>query len=795
MAKKKTEEVILHDKEIIEEVPMEQQCLRDMQRYALYTTRHRVTSDYRDGLRPSQRRLIYGSWNDAGLKDPKKKVKSATVVGLVMDKYHPHGDASIYGTIKPMVNWFETNIPLMSKQGNFGDLQGDPCAASRYTEVGLTEFTLEVLLGDLAQSPQSVDWLPNYDDKTLEPEFLPARIPLLLINGSFGIGVGMRPEIPRHNINEVIDVTLALIDNPNAKFVLIPDHSMPCEILNADWEKINNGQILNYTVRSKIDIETDEKGLSKLIIRSIPDLTYLNSIVDEIDALIANNELTQVDRVFDNSSDDECRLLIFLKRGADPQFVRETIWKKTQAMQTCRVNLEVLIDGVPKALTYREYLLAFIEQRKLTKLRLYSNMLQDFDTKIHEREAFIKVLQSGEIDELIHLLQTRKERDDASLIEFLIKKYKLSDIQASYIINAKLKYLTPSSLDRYLAERERLIHDRSVTYNKIVHDELIVEDIKNEMIAIKNKYGRPRNCTIVNDTVNNIPAGMFKVAITQNNFIKKIPVNEQIKSTKAEVIKCAIEEIDNRDSILIFDELGRVFKLPVSKIPPNKTGTDIRFLIKNLTSDINTIIPESLISGFNDKKVKFFLVAVTEQGNIKKMDLGDFTTVPPSGILYTKLDSGDKVKSILIVSNQHEILAYAGKSAIRIPVSDIAHLKRNTKGSRVMVTSHAIEGISVVAPNSTDVIVVTRNGYINRFNISALQPKSRGKSGNQVIKLTKGDSIVGVFGIPAMNSGITVATMNETRPIGIGEIPTGSSIGPGNKMVSGPVLWCTSWYS
>lgn len=800
MSKKPQDLPVLHQKETINSMPMDEQVYLDVQRYALYTSRHRVTADVRDGLIPVERRIIYTLLNKCSLRKPGLRVKSATAVGAVMH-YHPHGDASIYGAVKPLVNWFESKMPLLCKKGNFGNFHGDPYAAARYTEIGFTEFCLDVVLGDLLETPQSVDWVPNYDDKELEPEFLPVKVPLLLINGSFNIGVGMKPEIPSHNLSEVIDATLKLIDDPNADFVLIPDHCMPCEIIDTDWAKVNNGESLNYIVRSKIDIEEDPSGKRgpSLIIRSVPNLTYVSAIETAIEELMQSGDLSQVASIEDLSTDYDCKFIIRLKKGGDPNYVRETIWRKTRAMQTCRVNMEALIDGAPVFLSYREYLLTFIAQRKLTKFRLYSNRHQDCETKIHEKEAFIRILESGEVDKVIELIKKRNNTNDAELVEFLIKRYKITDLQATYIINAKLKYLSLSYLNKYRAERDEYIKIRDDARNKIINDDLIIKEIKNELIAIKKKYGTPRTCPIISDSVSDIPGGIFKVIITKNNFIKKIHVADMVKSYKQDYVKDVVT-VDNRDSILIFDNLGRVFKLPVSKIPmsDNRSGVDIRFLVKNLTSDINSVISESTVNKFNEKSSKYFLLVATVQGNIKKMDLSDFITVPPSGILYTKLDQGDYVKSIMIVNDKFDILACAGKSAIRIKVSDVPYLKRNTKGSRIMNTNHPIESISCIRPGCEFIVVITRKGKINKFKSVAIPAKSRGKSGNQVIKLAKGDSIAAAYGVNETDT-LYIATQEETYNIPISNIPLGSSISAGAPMIStgssGFIVHCSVIYS
>ena len=222
--------------EKISEVASKEQFKTDYTRYGIYILYRRVLSDYRDGLKPVQRRILWAMYKNS--KAITSRVKSAAVVGDVMKLYHPHGDVGVYNTIKPMVNWFESYIPLIDPEGNFGTFQGDPCAASRYTEIKLNKFAIENVLSDIIESPEAVDWSDNYSGTAKEPDCLPVKVPLLLINGSFGIGVGMRADIPSHNINEVIDATLTLMDNPNAEITLVPDHCMECEIIETDFTKI-----------------------------------------------------------------------------------------------------------------------------------------------------------------------------------------------------------------------------------------------------------------------------------------------------------------------------------------------------------------------------------------------------------------------------------------------------------------------------------------------------------------------------------------------------------------------------
>ena len=773
--------------EKITEVASNTQFKNDYTRYGIYILYRRVLSDYRDGLKPVQRRILWAMYKNT--KAVNSVVKSAAVVGDVMKLYHPHGDTAIYGTMKPMANWFETSIPLIHPEGNWGTFQGDPIAASRYTECKLSKFSIENILGDLIESSEAVDWSPTYSGATKEPDYLPAKVPLLLINGSFGIGLGMRAEIPTHNLSEVIDATLALMDNPNIDITLIPDHCMECEIISTDFSKISRSGFGHYKIRGKI-VEETYKGKKALVIKSIPNMTFLDSITEKIEDLIKKKKIIQIDNCFDESSIDEMRYVIVLKNGSDPNYVKEVLYKNTNLEQTLRVNFETLNGLNPLRMSYKSYLLSFIDFRKMTKFRVYSNKLQDVQTKIHEREAYIKVLESGEIDNIITIIKNQKTVDDNSLIEFLVKKLKITDLQARYIIEADLKKLSYGYLSKYKSEAKELEQIKNNLMSHIMDDKIIEDDIRQELLEVKAKYGTPRKCKIINaDEVSEIPKGEMIVAITEKNFIRKVPANTPIGNFRNDNLRTAIH-IDNTDSILIFDEVGKVFKLPVHKIPftdKNSNGIDIRFIIKSLTANICTIIPESILKNLSEKghpNNKHYLVTLTNSGLIKRMDLDDFIVVPPSGIMYAKLDKGDFMKDIVVAHSNFSLVVYANRKAVTMNVNDAPYLKRNTKGSRAMSNVDSVDGICVLHNNCTDIAVITESGKINRINIIHGIPNSgKGKSGSNLIKLASGDSIVGVVSGNESDS-IHVKSVNGDTIIPFTSLKIGSSISTGDKVIS-----------
>ena len=757
----------------------------DYTRYALYTTYKRVLSDFRDGLKPVQRRILYAMFNDT--KAIGHTVKSAAVVGDVMKLYHGHGDAGIYGAFRPMINWWESKVPLIDKQGNFGNLSGDVESAQRYTEVKLSKFAMDCVISELADTRKAVDWLDNYSNTTVEPEFLPVKIPLLLIEGSLGIGVGLKAEIPAHNLAEVIDATIYLMHNPDGQIALIPDHCMNCEIYNTDWGKISKTGFGHYKIRGIIDIEDFDRNRKALVIKSLPDLTFLNVVKDKIEELVEKKKIIQIDNILDQCEQDSMRLVIVLKAGADPYFVRDMIYKNTKVEQTLRINLETLYGFNPLRMSYKSYLLSFIDFRKSTKFRVYANVLQDIQTRIHERDAYIKVLESGEIDNIIKMIRKQRNIDDQALIDYLVKKLKITDLQAKYIISADLRKLSIGYLNKYKQDAIELEQKRQHYLSLILDEKKIEAEIENELLEIKAKYGKPRTCKIIKGIDDNdIPKGTMQVVVTEKNFVRKVPLGSPLGSFRNDSIRTAIK-IDNTDSIIIFDERGRVFKLPVHKIPfTDKTsnGTDIRFLIKGLTANINSIIPESVIKELSKKGShdnKHYLITITRNGLYKRMDLDDFITVPPSGILYAKIDQGDYIKDVIIAHSNFNLIVYSDRKAVCVNVNDIPYLKRNTKGSRAIYNADTVDGLCVIDQTKSDIIVVTDSGKVNRIPIISL-PIAANKKGFNVIKLGTNDKINTVVSGNDSNI-ICIKTVKNYHEIPVSQLQVGSSISAGEKLI------------
>lgn len=764
----------------------------DMTVYSIETNRKRSNPDARDGLKCVQRRILDVIGND--LPGNRTFSKTANVTGRVIGKSHPHGDSSVGDAIKPMTNWFESKVPLLYSESNMGSMQGDDAAAPRYTEVMLSNFAEEAVFKDLREAKEVVDWIPTYDNKAIEPEYFPVAVPLLLINGAFGIGTGMMTSVPKHNLGEVIDATINLIKHPDAQVVLVPDHCMPCQIIDTNWKSISNKGNGKYIVRGVIDIERIGNH-DALVLKSVPDRVFFDrgnsqagGVKYKILEMIENGKLPQIYKIDEDSSEKVgMRIVFHLRPGSDPNYVREMLYKYTQLQDTYTVNFEVLVGIDLVRMSYKSYLEFFIEQRKTTKFRLNCIKLQKVRTELHQLDAFVKVIESGKIDEIIRLIKDKDTIDDTELIEFLIKNAGITDVQAKYIINANIKQLSKAYLNKYKEKIKEDIELDKYYMAKITDENLILNDIIEELQYFKKKYNTPRRCQLIKaEDFNAIPKGQFKIIVTENNYIKKLPVDGHVGSYRGDNPKHIILA-ENTENILLFSAQGKVFKLPVHKIPltdRGSIGTDIRFLIKGLISDIIKVEYEPVLKELTKSTTKHFITVVTAGNCIKKLSIEEFTTVPASGIIYTKVNPGDIVKDILIVPDIFDIILYSNKKALRVNMSSIPNYRRSSVGVAAMKLSNddIIDGVSIIYPDATDVVVVTESGKINKFNISALPLSDRNRAGSGVIKLGKGDKIHSIYGVNNSNI-LKIITNNTKVDIPISEIESGSSISAGKRYI------------
>ena len=578
------------------------------------------------------------------------------------------------------------------------------------------------------------------------------------------------------------------------RVVLIPDQCMPCEIVEANWKRISNSGNGKFKVRGVVTIEVADKGKSNehymLVVRSIPDGATLDDGKDtgihyQINKLIEEGKLPQITEILEDSHDKDLRYQIHLKKGADPYYVRDYLYKSTMLEKPQSVNFEVLNGIEMTRMSYKSYLQAFIEQRRVTKYRYYCLKLQDARTKLHEKQICIMLIKSGKVDELSKKIQKSKLKDDQGLIDWLIGLFKITDLQAKFILNYPMKKLAPFYLKKYEEEAKYYESIDKECMGKILNPDLILQEIKDELLYFKKTYGFPRKSRVISQSeILDIPQGTFNVVITENSYIKKLPANENIGAYKGDKPVHVIR-IENTSEIIFMTAQGRGFKYPVHKIPiteKNSLGIDIRILIKGISSNVVTMFDADKLKSLSNLRQKHYAVIVTKKNYIKKIDINDVLISTPSGVIMTKLNPGDEVKDVIIANNKADVVIYSKKKALRCKMESVPNYKRNTLGVFAMKTTDEIDGVSIIDPKSTDIVVITESGRINKFDISGLPLADRYTAGNRVIKLGKTDSIVSIFSATDNNS-IKVITKNTVLDIPVKDISRTSSISPGTKMI------------
>lgn len=763
----------------------------DMSLYSIIVNRKRALPSINDGLKVVQRRIIYQAFKD-GLYKGKDK-KSSQLDGEVVGNLHPHG--SVYPAIVTMGNWFTTKYPIISDgKTNFGSADGSGASAPRYTHAGLTDFGYETIAEDLNAGSKIVGWSETYlRDGTYEPNYLPAKIPILLIEGVFGIGLGIQSSIPSHNLGEVIDVTRKLLKDPNAKFCLIPDLCQACDLINTDWQSINNSGTGQFKIRGRIDTEQDKKtGDYILHIRSLPPQVYGDDVYNKILDLVDAKKLPMVKDVFSTlvKGDNRPDVIIHLKPGSDPEYVKQIIYNQTPVSQTFSVNFEaVRPDGLDTCrYSYRDYLLWFIDFRMNVKFRFYCNKYQQVKTRYEQIDAFIKVLESNKLDEIIAMIRKQKSKDETPIIEYIIKHCGTTNVQAKFIINTNIGRLTLAHLNDYREEHRNLTKELEL-YDSIISDDgsLIKQEIDQELLEIKKKYDTPRLCSVISaNQATNIPAGTFKIVITENNFIRKLPDNEKITVVKKDNPKLILR-IDNTENLLLFDNKGRVFLLPVHKVQicdKSSVGQDIRFLLKNCTADIISIFNENIFKQVSKSGNKHYLTVLTRNNLIKKMDLEDFLTIAPNstGFIYSKVSPDDEVVGLALVAHGLDLVIGSNHKVLRFNMKEVSAVKRNAYGVTAMKTNDPLTGMSILYPDSSDIIVVTKNGKFNRFSANMMTPHKRASGGQNCIKLDSSDEIFAILAA-GVNDSIKITTLDGVEIVPINNIKEKSPIAPGQRYI------------
>lgn len=753
--------------------------------YAMSVIVARALPDVRDGMKPVHRRILYAMW-DIGLRSNAKFRKSATVVGEVLGKYHPHGDVAVYDSMVRMAQYFAMRYQLVNGQGNFGSVDGDSAAAMRYTEAKLMPLA-EEMLHDLDKN--TVNFIPNYDGSHKEPQVLPAKLPNLLLNGAMGIAVGMATSIPTHNVTEVIDATVHVIDNPDAdiddllNFIKGPDFPTGGIIFNQEDIKTayatGKGRIV---IRAKTEIVEEKSGQFQIIATELPYQVNKANLLEKIAELVRDKKIEGIRDLRDESDKEGIRVVVELKKDAYPKKVLNQLYKHTELQSAFHVNLLALIDGLqPRVLTLKDILNEFIKHRKEVIVRRTQFDLDKAKDRAHILEGLVMALE--DIDKIISIIKKSKDKEDAKLN--LIKKFKLSERQAVAILEMKLQQL--ANLERLkveeeLKEKKKLIKELT---ELLKSDKKIFGVVRQELLDLKEKYGDERKTKVVPHAIDKfsqedlIPNESTVVVVTKDGYIKRLPPDTfktQSRGGKG-VIGLVTKEEDvvehlfttmTHADLLFFTTRGRVFQLKAYDVPvgsrTSKGQAIVNFLQLSPEEKISAALALSEVR--DDNK---FLVMVTKKGIIKKVKFEEFDNVRRSGLIAIKLRTDDNLEWVKPSSGKDDImLVTAQGQAIRFKETGVRAMGRSAAGVRGirLKKSDWVVGIDLIfegKPSKEEqLLVVLDNGFAKRTKVAEFKTQGRGGGGVKAAKVTsKTGKTVAAFVVNAKLAEEDLIVMSE----------------------------------
>jgi DNA gyrase subunit A len=741
--------------------------------YAMSVITDRALPDVRDGLKPVHRRILY-AMNEIGLNAGAKTRKSATVVGEVLGKYHPHGDVAVYDSMVKMAQDFSMRYPLVIGQGNFGSIDGDSAAAMRYTEAKMSRLAGE-MLEDIDKD--TVDFRPNYDGTHVEPIVLPSVVPNLLLNGTLGIAVGMATNIPPHNLSEVVDATIHLADNRDAttedllRFVKGPDFPTGGIIFNE--QDIHHAYATGrggIVTRGVADIVENKSGQFQIVITEIPyRVNKAESLIAGIADLVRDKKIEGIKGLRDESTKD-IRIVIDLKQGSQPQKILNSLYKHTQLEETFHFNLVALVDGVPQTLSLKSMLVEFLKHRETVVRRRTAFDIARAEEREHILLGLVKALDN--IDKVIKLIRASKTVDDART--GLMKEFKLSLLQANAILEMKLQKL--AGLERQKVEDELKEVQIFIKEMKelLASAAKILKVVKSELEDIKAKYGDERRTKVIKGGVKAlsvedlVPEEDNALVLTSGGYIKRTNPDEYRRQkrggvgvvdldTKEEDFVTNFLTASTHDDLLFFTDKGKVYQIKMYDVPEGKRATRGKSVMNLISLSGDEKVTSILAMPKKDLETKFpsalgnlvskSLFMVTENGTAKKVSAKNFQDVRSSGIISIKLAPGDKLISAELVEKGDDISIVTKKGqSIRFKESVIRQMGRSAGGVRgiKLDKGDAVIGAHVVKPEwkAGHLLVISANGYGKRTELSEYKVQGRGGSGILTSKVTAKTGLV-----------------------------------------------------
>jgi DNA gyrase subunit A len=757
--------------------------------YAMSVIIGRALPDIRDGLKPAHRRILYAMYRE-GLLSNKRYSKCAGVVGEVLKKYHPHGDAAVYDTLVRMAQNWSMRYPLIDGQGNFGSIDGDSAAAYRYTEAKLKAIA-EELLADIDEN--TVDFTPNFDGSTVEPVVLPSRIPNLLINGSDGIAVGMATKIPPHNLGEVVDGVVALIKKSDITVKELMGHikgpDFPTGGFIHGLEGIKNAYETgrgSLQIRGRSMIEPMAKGEKEcIVITEIPYQVNKARLVERIAELVQEDKLSGVADLRDESDRDGMRIVVELKRGTVAGIVMNQLYTHTALQTSFGTIMLAIVNGQPRVVNLKEALQLFADHRREVVIRRTTYRLKEAEKRLHILEGLKIAIEC--IDEIIALIKKSKEPSIAKTA--LMKEFKLSDVQAQAILEMRLQRLTGLEREKIIAEYESTKKFIKELRTILEDDRLVAKTIIDELLEVKEKYGDARRTVIQAKTEELSVEDLIQeeemvVTVSHRGYIKRNPISiyrAQRRGGKGKTGMSTREEdfvedlfvASTHNYVLIFSSSGKVYWLKVHELPQVgrvAKGQPITSLIQMPSDDhVAAILP---VREFKDGE---FVMMATKNGVVKKTELMAFSNPRAGGIIATTIDEGDELIAARLTNGKHEILISTKEGqAIRFLESDVRNMGRTARGVRGISLGDKDEVVSMeVLATDASILTVTEKGYGKRSPLTEYRVQSRGGSGIITLKVTdRNGPVVGVRQVTDQDDVMLVTDSGKIIRSRAKEIPT-----------------------
>lgn len=731
--------------------------------YAMSVIIGRALPDVRDGLKPVHRRILY-AMHDMGMSHNSQYKKCARIVGEVLGKYHPHGDAAVYDAMVRMAQDFSQRYPLIDGHGNFGSVDGDSAAAMRYTEARLSEIAEELLV-DIDKD--TVEFVNNFDNTLKEPSVLPSKFPNLLVNGSSGIAVGMATNIPPHNLGEVIDGIISYIDNPKITIKELmrkikgPDFPTGGIIMGmkgiAEAYKEGKGQI---KVRGKVYLEQPKKGKTQIIISELPYQVNKSRLIEKIVELVRERKIDGITDLRDESDRSGIRVVIELRKDINPHVVINLLYKNTQLEETFGIIMLALVDGVPRTLNLLRLVEEYVKHRFAVVVKRTEFELKKAQERAHILEGLLIALDN--LDEVIKTIKSSKDVPTAK--ERLIKKFKLTPVQAQAILDMRLQRLTALERDKVRTEHKELLEKIEYLKELLSSDSLVYGVIKDELKEIKRKYGDSRRTEITTQTSDIEIEDLIVeeenvISITHSGYIKRLPVASYRKQRRGGkgVIGLNLKEDDfvehlfissTHHYVMFFSNLGKVYRLKVHELPEGSKTSKGKAIVNVLPFKPDEKV--TAIIATKDYQEDEYLTMATKKGMVKKTPIIDYDTSRRDGIAAISLQNGDELIGVeKSCGNDDIIMVTRNGKAIRFNENDCRPMGRIARGVKGMRLSRGDEVLAmmVVREIDADLFIITENGYGKKTPLSEYNRQRRGGSGVKTIQLTEKKGKVAGAGI------------------------------------------------